>query len=113
MVHDRFSSSNCFIVFTFCVQIPSTVELTYLMQTKPLVVHIHIMGGTGKTLTVTPFTTVEEVTVMMCSEMKLTFTVPFALYECGDENGKHIEISQFTKLYSTANNAFCTPCLNS
>lgn len=71
-------------------QVPSTVELQCLMESKPIPIKIQLCNGEFKTLSVSPYALIEEVEKMMHERFNITYRVPFALYEQAEVNEERL-----------------------
>lgn len=59
-------------------QVPSTLELQCLMESKPVAIRVNLANNTFKTFTVDPYTTNKDVEDMLIKKCNLTLSSPFA-----------------------------------
>lgn len=71
-------------------QVPSTVELQCLMESKPIPIKVSLVNGSFKTLSIDPYILISEVEKMMHERFSITFRVPFALYEQAEVNEERL-----------------------
>lgn len=71
-------------------QVPSTVELQSLMESKPVPIKVSLCDASFKTLSIDPYILISEVEKMMHEKFAISYRTPFALYEQADANEERL-----------------------
>ena len=71
-------------------QVPSTVELQCLMESKPIPIKVLLVNGAFKTLSIDPYCLISDVEKQMHEKLSVSYRTPFALYEQGLINEERI-----------------------
>jgi len=71
-------------------QVPSTVELQCLQESKPIPIKVVLVNGAFKTLSVDPYVLVSDVEKQMHERFNITYRTPFSLYEQEQINEERI-----------------------
>ena len=71
-------------------QVPSTVELQCLMESKPIPIKVQLVDGSFKTLSIDPYCLISDVERQMHERFNVQYRAPFALYEQAAVNEERI-----------------------
>lgn len=72
------------------MQVPSKLEMSCLIEVKPVPIRVLLCNGSFKTFMVDSYTLIKEVEEMLVQKYNLTFFQPFAIFEQADANEERI-----------------------
>jgi hypothetical protein len=71
-------------------QVPSTLELQCLQESKPIPIKVSLVNGASKTLAIDPYVLISDVEKQMHERFNVSYKAPFALYEQAGINEERI-----------------------